>query len=57
MGPTFSRPTRISIAGDIRIVDADGEPSWLQGGLGKTRFDGGADRGFRLRPSARRGSI
>ncbi|MEI9926594.1 MAG: hypothetical protein WDN44_01270 [Sphingomonas sp.] len=49
-GTDILSPDTISIAGDIRIVDADGEPSWLQGGLGKTRFDGGADRGFRLRP-------
>lgn len=29
----------LTLAGDARIVAADGERSWLDGGLGKTRFD------------------
>jgi hypothetical protein len=29
----------VSIAGDARIVAADGEPSWIRGGEGKARFD------------------
>jgi len=29
---------------DLRLAAADGEPSWLSGGFGKTDFDGGGDR-------------
>ena len=33
---------------DARIVLADGANSWIDGGLGKTRFDGTADGDFQL---------
>jgi hypothetical protein len=29
---------------DLRLAAADGEPSWLNGGFGKTDIDGGGDR-------------
>lgn len=34
---------------DARIVLADGHTSWVDGGFGKTRFDGTADGDFKLR--------
>ena len=42
----------IYLLGDLRVVAADGERSWLDGGLGKGRFGGAADRDLRLRPPA-----
>lgn len=33
---------------DARVVLADGAESWVDGGLGKTRFDGTADGDFKL---------
>jgi hypothetical protein len=39
-----------SILLDSRVVAADGHRSWVDGGLGKTRFDGTSDREFRIRP-------
>ena len=35
---------------DARLVLADGHTSWVDGGFGKTRFDGTADGDFKLRP-------
>jgi hypothetical protein len=40
----------VSITGDARIVAADGEKSWLDGGLGKTRFDGTDSRDLQVEP-------
>ncbi|MEP9360270.1 hypothetical protein [Sphingomonas sp. KR3-1] len=40
----------ISVTGDARIVAADGETSWLEGGLGKTRFDGTDSRELQAEP-------
>jgi hypothetical protein len=34
---------------DARLVLADGHTSWVDGGFGKTRFDGTADGDFKLR--------
>lgn len=34
---------------DARLVLADGHTSWIDGGFGKTRFDGTADGDFKLR--------
>lgn len=46
----FSGET-LSIAADARIVGADGEQSWIDGGLGKTRFDSNDPAGdFNVRP-------
>jgi hypothetical protein len=46
----FSAET-VTLAGNARIVAADGEAGWLDGGLGKTRFDAGsASRDLRIRP-------
>ena len=41
-------PAVISVQGDVRLSAADGEPSWLQGGFGKTRY-GGKDPGWTTR--------
>jgi hypothetical protein len=51
-GPELFTPETVSVAGDIRLVGADGEQGWLDGGYGKARFDGNADRDFRVRPQA-----
>jgi hypothetical protein len=52
-GTDFFSGETITIAGDARIIGVDGETSWLDGGLGKTRFDPGSARGdFRVRPVA-----
>jgi hypothetical protein len=56
-GPELFTAETVSVAGDIRIVGADGEQSWLDGGYGKTRFDGNADRDFRVRPQAAEADI
>ena len=46
----FSGET-LSVAGDVRIVGVDGETSWIDGGLGKTRFDPNDPSGdFEVRP-------
>ncbi len=45
----FSGDT-LSAVGDVRIVAADGEKSWINGGDGKTRFDGNPDRSLNLHP-------
>jgi hypothetical protein len=42
---------------DAWIVAANGEPSWLDGGFGKSRFDGTDDRDLRLRPFAIEGDL
>lgn len=34
----------LALAGDVRIVVADGEPGWLDGGWGKARFDDATPR-------------
>jgi len=46
----FSGET-VTLIGDARIVGVDGETGWLQGGLGKARFDpDDPDGGFKVRP-------
>jgi hypothetical protein len=45
----FSKDTLSGVA-DLRLTAVNGEKSWIDGGLGKTRFNGGgAD--FRVRPA------
>lgn len=39
----------LTILLDARLVLADGHTSWIDGGFGKTRFDGTADGDFKLR--------
>jgi len=41
----FSKDT-ITVLGDARLVVADGNQSWVDRGLGKTRFDGDANGDF-----------
>lgn len=41
-------PSVLSVQGDVRLSAADGEPSWLQDGFGKTRY-GGNDPGWTTR--------
>jgi hypothetical protein len=41
-------PAVLSVQGDLRLSSADGEPSWLQDGFGKTRY-GGTGRGWTTR--------
>jgi hypothetical protein len=38
----------LTLIADVRFVLADGANSWVDGGLGKTRFDGTADGDFQL---------
>lgn len=45
----FSEHT-LSLLFDGRFVAADGRESWLEGGLGKTRFDGSSDGDLQFRP-------
>lgn len=42
--------TSFSLLLDARLVGADGNTSFVDGGLGKTRFDGDDDGDFRIRP-------
>ena len=37
---TCCLPSVLSVEGDVRLSAADGEPSWLQDGFGKTRYGG-----------------
>ena len=37
-GTELFAPETVTLVGDARIVGADGEPSWLDGAFGKTRF-------------------
>jgi hypothetical protein len=41
----------LSVIADVRVVLADGHQSWIEGGFGKTRFDGTHDEGD-LQPHA-----
>src|SRR6476646_10019096 len=43
----FSADT-LQLTGDVRLVAADGEQSWVDGGFGKLRSSGGGGRDFRL---------
>ncbi len=45
----LSRRT-FSVVLDARLVGADGGPSWLDRGFGKTRFDGNSTGDFQVRP-------
>jgi hypothetical protein len=40
----------LSLSGDVRLVAADGEESWVDGKFGKLRSSGDANGGFRVRP-------
>src|SRR5580765_1357518 len=42
-------PDTFEVTGDVRLVAADGEKSWVDGGLGKLRSSGGGDD-VRVRP-------
>lgn len=50
-------PAGFSASADIRLVGVDGEPSWTEGGFGKTRFGGGTDGDFRLKPRLTEGEL
>ena len=45
-------PDAFSALLDMRLVAADGERSWTDGGFGKTRFGGSEDGDWKLRPAA-----
>lgn len=42
----------LTLAGDARLVVAEGEASWIDGGFGKARFGGDEDGDLRVRPEA-----
>ena len=42
-------PAVLSVQADVRLSAADGEPSWLQDGFGKTRYGGNASHGWTTR--------
>jgi hypothetical protein len=42
-------PAVLSVQADVRLSAADGEPSWFQGGFGKTRYGGNASGGWTTR--------
>lgn len=46
----------IFVSGDARVVAADGEPSWVYGGFGKTRF-GADEKGLRPRLALGSGNL
>jgi hypothetical protein len=50
-------PLDLSVTGDLRLVGAAGERGWIDGGFGKTRFGGGSDGDFRLRPKLAEGEL
>ena len=51
-------PETVAASGDLRVVGIDGEPSWLEGGFGKTRFGSqSSNQHFRLKPEAVEGSL
>jgi hypothetical protein len=52
----FSAST-LSINADVRIVAADGDRSWTDGGYGKARFGGDKDRDWKIRPVAAEGEL
>src|SRR5215208_738265 len=45
----FSAET-VELTGDVRLVAADGERSWVDGGFGKLRSGGSHDGDLRVRP-------
>lgn len=42
----------LTLAGDLRLTGADGEPSWIDGGYGKSRFGGTRAGDFDVEPRA-----
>lgn len=48
-GTDIFSPDTFSILVDARLVLAEGRRSWVDGGLGKTRFSGTSDGDFKLR--------
>ena len=42
-------PAVLSVGADVRLSAADGEPSWLQDGFGKTRYGGDSAKGWTTR--------
>src|SRR5258708_6707781 len=45
----FSADT-LQFIGDVRLVEVDGEQSWVDGGFGKLRSSGDKDGDFHLKP-------
>lgn len=43
-------PATLSVTGDIRLVAASGDETWLDEGFGKLRASGSADSGLRTKP-------
>jgi hypothetical protein len=43
-------PDTLELSGDVRVVLADGEESWIDGSFGKLRSSGNRDRDFHLKP-------
>lgn len=56
-GSTPQLPYDLSVTGDLRIVGADGEQSWLDGGFGKTRFSGASNGDFHVNARAVEGTL
>jgi hypothetical protein len=50
-------PNTLSLIVDLRIVLADGHQSWIEGGFGKTRFDGTTDGDLQLHSQPVEGSL
>jgi len=48
-GGLISRET-VAASADVRVIAADGERSWLDGGFGKARWSGGSNGALRVRP-------
>lgn len=48
-GTDLFGPETLSVNGDIRLVAADGEQGWIDGGYGKARFGGGTGGALRVR--------
>ena len=50
-------PNTLSLIVDLRIVVADGHQSWIEGGFGKTRYDGTTDGDMQLHSQPYEGSL
>ena len=46
----------LTVTADLRLIAANGEQSWIDGGFGKTRFGPSSDR-FQLQPRAIEGDV
>jgi len=49
-GTDLFGPETLSVNGDIRLVAADGEQAWIDGGFGKARFGGATGGELKVRP-------